>query len=105
MDYFSLPLIEQLLPILIPVAVAGLVKLFKGHRVPKWVVPTVIVPALGIVGQSVSAQIAAGEMDPVRGLVLAGLAIAIREVTNKIRKAGQSVYEGDKVDKMGERWP
>lgn len=103
MDYESLPLLEKALPFLIPPMVAFFLKVFE--RLPKWVVPTIVVPGLGIAGQSLSAMMESSAVDPLQGVVYGALAILIREISSKLIKAGQSIKEGERVPTMGpDRW-
>lgn len=99
-EYFNLPLFEQLLPILIPPVVVFLMKVFD--RMPKWVIPTLIVPGLGVAGQWMSTMLSSGDLDPIKGLIYGALAILIREVSNKLKKAGTAIKNGERVPRLGD---
>lgn len=94
------PLVAALVPILVALAVRLAAYVGDRWRIPKWVVPTVLAPTLGAALQAVLALIAAGDIDPVKGIVLGGLAVFLREITDKLRKAGSAWSYGDPADRM-----
>lgn len=100
MNYLSLPLVEQLLPIIIPGLVALLVR-FWAH-LPKWTIPWIAVPCLGLAGQALSAWSESSSPDPVTGVLLGGLALAVHNLLTKAKDAALAMKNLDPVPKMGD---
>ena len=98
MDYLALSLLEQILPGLIPLAVAAIVKAIG--NVPKVIVPLLIVPILGVAGQALSTVIDAGEVDPFLGVVFGALAILVQQVSKQVRKAVVAFKDGERISRM-----
>jgi hypothetical protein len=91
--------LELLLPVMIPVLVSLLVRLFR--RLPKWTIPVLLVPGLSLTGQWAYSVLANEAASPVSGLLLAGLAVLVREVSDQLSKAGKAVTGGLEVPRVG----
>lgn len=101
MNLLELPLSEQALPFIIPMLVAGIIKLFRW--LPKWTIPVLVLPVLGIASQSITALAAGGEISPLRGFELAALAMFVREISNQSRKALDAASSlGKRVPRVGD---
>lgn len=97
----KLSLLEQLLPLILPVLVAGVVRFFQ--RLPKWAIPVIVLPGLGMAGQWIAAAMQGTDANPVAGLLLAAAAMFVREVTNQLGQAGRAMTRGERVPRVGDR--
>lgn len=103
MNFDQLSLFEQLVPIVLPFLVTAVMKLFR--RLPKWTIPAIVLPGLGVAAQWVASALEGGEASPLTGLMLAALALLIREVTNQLGKAASAMNDGTRVARVGDRPP
>lgn len=91
---------EQVIPIVVPVLVAGLLRAV--NRLPKWTVPSLIVPGLGMAAQYLAHVGQGAELDPVAGILLGALGMAVRETWKQLTKAGSALVKQEPVPRFGE---
>lgn len=96
----SLSFAEQLLPFFLPALVALVKRVFR--RLPKWTVPMIVLPSLGMVGQWLAAAAQGAAADPVTGLLLAAAAVLVRESADQLKKAALAVAQGDPLPRVGD---
>lgn len=100
----ELTLLEQFLPIIIPMLVALVTK--YAPRLPKWTIPTVVLPLLAVGAQYVASLVQeGGEFSPIVGLLLGGVAILLREIQDQLRKMAGAMQHGDEVPRVGDKAP
>lgn len=98
----QLTLVEQLLPLIIPMLVALVTK--WAPRLPKWTIPSLILPALAVGSQYLASLMQdGGEFSPLVGLLLGGAAILVREVQDQLRKMAGAMQHGEEVPRVGDK--
>ena len=103
-EEMPIELVQALIPILVPLLVDLAVQAVG--RLPKWTVPVLLVPALGMAGQAVAALALEFQVDPLVGVVLGGVGLWIHEVRDQLQKAGHARRMGVSTPVMGSRsWP
>lgn len=95
----QLTLLEQLVPILVPLAVAGIKRV--AIHLPKWAIPAVIVPALGVMGQAFASAATGADIDPILGVVLGGIGLFVREVADQIKAPVREIRDGEPAPRVG----
>lgn len=85
----TLTILEALIPFALPMIIALVIKLVG--RLPKWAVPTLLLPTGAAILEYLAVTIGGGEFGAVTTLLLAGASSFVYEVTSQLRSAMASV--------------